>query len=72
MKLSELGEGTALILALGAISGDEESEETIKSLLSSDESERTSARLRWMPTITTKRDGAGSCASSDHAGRRRT
>ncbi len=28
MKLSELGEDTALILALGAISGDEESTDT--------------------------------------------
>jgi len=32
MKASELGEGTALILALGAISGDEEALAAIRNL----------------------------------------
>lgn len=41
MKLSDLGEGTTLILALGAISGDEGATDTIKSLLATDETDPT-------------------------------
>lgn len=43
MKLSVLGDGTALILALGAISGDQEATDTIKRLLATDETDPPSA-----------------------------
>ena len=42
MQLSELGEGTALILALAAIGGDEEAKAKIGSLIATyDETELT-------------------------------